>query len=84
MLGSALSVSINGIMVAVNGILSINALAIPDNQIIIIYVAQKLPPVRLIAADDNTSINPTCCATPTIMNNPVKKIDVGYHLQFFF
>jgi hypothetical protein len=41
-------------MVAVNGILSTNALAMPDSQIIIIYVAQKLPPVRLIAIDDNT------------------------------
>ena len=35
-------------VVAVNGILSTNALAIPDNQIIIIYVFQKVLPVTLM------------------------------------
>ena len=64
-------------MVAVNGILSTNALANPDNQIIITKVDHGSPPVIPIAAEDSNLIIPASSATPMIMNNPIKKKRVG-------
>ena len=47
--GLELSVSINGIIVAVNGMLSTKALEIAESHTIIRNVIQGLPPVMLIA-----------------------------------
>ena len=75
--GFALRLWITGIIVALNGILSTNALANPDNHITITNVSHGFPPVTLIAwQSDNSLINPACCAVPTTMNKPVKKTNV--------
>jgi hypothetical protein len=70
--GLSLSESITGIIVAVNGILSMNALENADNHITIRKVYQGSPFVILIARFESIVIKPDCCAKPTIINRPVK------------
>jgi hypothetical protein len=75
--GLRLSVSIKGIIVAVKGMLSTNALVKAESHTIIRNVSQGSPPVILIAAFESISIVPECSAAPTIMKRPVKNSRVG-------
>ncbi len=63
-------------MVAANGILSTNALAIAESHTIIVNASQGFPPVIPIAVDDSSFIIPAWTAVPTMINKPAKKISV--------
>ena len=69
--------TINGIIVATNGILSKKAEAMAATHKINSDVIITLPPVRLINPLANTSRTPTVSSAPTITNNPIKKKMVG-------
>ena len=64
---------ISGIIVATNGMLSINADAIALIQRIIIAVNVTSPLVTLIASSANIFITPVSTSAPTRINNPPKK-----------
>ena len=63
-------------IVAVNGILSMNALAIADIHIINTKVSHGSPPVTPRAEFDNNSIKPASSALIIITKSPAKKISV--------
>ena len=70
------SVFITGIIVAANGILSINALAIADTQMIIAIITIIFPPLTFPMNCANISRIPVCSSPPTTKKRPIKKSNV--------
>ena len=76
--GSTDMLSIIGIIVAVNGILSTNADANADTIVILNIVAPNSPPVSSSILCARSSKAPETSTPPTMINNPQKKSRVGH------
>src|SRR4026209_2519959 len=75
-------VNMRGTIVAAKGMLSMNALAIADIQIIIKNNIHGFPPLICSTLLDNRSINPAFSAPLIIMKSPAKKIKVDQSTDF--
>ena len=67
---------ITGIIVAANGILSINALATADTQTMIATIRYRLPPQILPIRLAKSTRTPVCSRTPTTTNNQINNNNV--------
>ena len=69
---AAARLSITGIMVAANGMLSINALATADTQMMIAIITFRFPPLTLPINPARIVRMPVCSRPPTTTKSPTK------------